>query len=79
MRVRVKLIATYLNLLPPGTKGNTVDVDVLPGATLAELLSRFRVPLDESSVILLNGLHVDLETQLSDGDAVTAFSAIAGG
>jgi molybdopterin converting factor small subunit len=37
------------------------------------------VPLDDSSVIVLNGLTVDLNTPVSEGDIVTAFSAIAGG
>ncbi|RME91273.1 MAG: hypothetical protein D6770_00745 [Anaerolineae bacterium] len=79
MKVRVKLIATYRSLLPPGTEGNTVEVDVPPGSTVADVLSRFGVPLDETSVIVLNGLTVEKDTVLSDGDEVSAFSAIAGG
>jgi sulfur carrier protein ThiS len=79
MRVSVKLIATYRQLLPPGTKGGCIELEVAPGSSVADVLSRFGVPLDESSVIVLNGLTVRLETQLSDGDTVSAFSAIAGG
>jgi molybdopterin converting factor small subunit len=79
MKVRIRLIATLMQLLPAGTQGNMVEIDLPPGMTLADVLSRFDVPLDDSSVILLNGLTVDLETALSDGDTVSAFSAIAGG
>lgn len=79
MRVSVKLIATYRHLLPPGTKGGCIEVEVAPGSTVAEIMSRFGVPLDDSSVIVLNGLTVPLDTPLSDGDTVSAFSAIAGG
>jgi molybdopterin converting factor small subunit len=79
MRVRVKLIATYRQLLPPGTTGGITEVEVAPGSNVAEVISRFGVPLDDSSVIVLNGLTVPLETPLSDGDTVSAFSAIAGG
>ena len=79
MKVSVKLIATYRKLLPPDTKGNTIQIEVARGTRLGELLAQFEVPLSSESVILLNGLTVDLETPLSEGDQVSAFSAMAGG
>ncbi len=79
MQVYVKLIATYRDYLPPGAQGNIATVDVPVGCTVAELLTPFGIPLDESSVIVLNGLTVPLDTPLAEGDTVTAFSAIAGG
>ena len=79
MKVRIKLIATYRTHLPPGTPGNTVEVDMPRGTTVADALSQFSIPLDESSVIVVNGLTVDLDTPLAEGDKVTAFSAVAGG
>ena len=79
MKVYVKLIATYREHLPPGTQGNTASVDVLPGSSVKEVLAPFGIPLDDSSVIAVNGLTVPLETTVSEGDRVTAFSAVAGG
>lgn len=79
MRVHIKLIATYQKLLPPGTKGNVISMDVSEGTTVEQVMTRFEVPLDDTSVILLNGLTVPLDTPLSDGDTAAAFSAIAGG
>ncbi len=79
MQVRVKMIATYIQHLPPGTQGNIATVDVPPGSTVKEVLAPFGIPLDDSSVIVLNGLTVDLNTLVSEGDTVAAFSAIAGG
>jgi sulfur carrier protein ThiS len=79
MRIRVKLIATYQQHLPPGTQGNTVEINVAPGITVAEVMTRFNIPLDDSSVIVLNGLTVPLATVVNEGDTVAAFSAIAGG
>jgi len=79
MKVRVKLIATYLKLLPPGTHGNVAALDAPQGATVGDLLAPLGIPLDESTVLLLNGLQVEADAPLSDGDMVTAFSAIAGG
>lgn len=79
MKVRLKLIATYLALLPPGTQGNTAEFDAPWGATIGDVLGPLGVPLDDSTVLLLNGLQVEPDALLSDGDMVTAFSAIAGG
>jgi molybdopterin converting factor small subunit len=79
VKVYVKLIASYREHLPPGTEGNITTVDVSSGSTVAEVLTPFGIPLDDSSVIVLNGLTVALDTPVSDGDTVCAFSAIAGG
>ena len=79
MRVYVKLIATYREHLPPGTNGNITEVDVPPGSTVREILTPYEIPLDDSSVIVLNGLTVPLDTVVEEGDTVAAFSAIAGG
>ena len=79
MQVLVKLIATYRAHLPPNTNGNTTAVQVSPGTSVAEVLTPFGIPQDDSSVIVLNGLTVDLNTPVSEGDTVAAFSAIAGG
>ena len=79
VKVYVKLIATYREHLPPGTNGNIAEVEVVPGATVREILTPFGIPLDDSSVIVLNGLSVPLDTPVNEGDTVAAFSAIAGG
>ena len=79
MKVQVKLIATYLQHLPPGTEGNIAIVDVPVGSTVEEVLQPFGIPLNDSSVIVLNGLTADLDAPVSEGDTISAFSAIAGG
>jgi sulfur carrier protein ThiS len=79
MRVYVKLIATYCDYLPPGTEGNTTVVEVPSGASVIDVLTPFSIPLDDSSVIVLNGLTVSLSAEVTEGDTVSAFSAIAGG
>ena len=79
MQVHVKMIATYIQHLPPGTEGNIATVDVPAGSTVKEIMTPFGIPLDDSSVIVLNGLTVDLDTPVSEGDTISAFSAIAGG
>ena len=79
MKINVKLIATYRDLLPSEAQGNKIEIELPEGATVSDVMARFDVPQDESSVILLNGATVPLSTILAEGDTVTAFSAIAGG
>ena len=79
MMISVKLIANYRDQLPPEAKNGVVELDVPDGTTVREAISRFDIPLDDTSVIVLNGLTVDMNTPLKEGDMVTAFSAIAGG
>ena len=56
-----------------------VELDVPDATTVRDAISRFDIPLDDTSVILLKGLTVDLNTPLQEGDTIAAFSAIAGG
>ena len=79
MKVYVKLIATYREHLPSGTQGNTASVDVLPGSSVEDVLTPFGIPLDDRTVIAVNGLTVPLDTTVCEGDKVAAFSAIGGG
>jgi sulfur carrier protein ThiS len=79
MKVTVKLIAIYRKLLPEGIQGNTLAVDVAEGTQVEDLLRDLGVPLDHSSVILVNGHVPDNGQKLSEGDVVHAFPAMAGG
>jgi molybdopterin converting factor small subunit len=79
MKVSLRLIGSYRKLLPPETAGSVLLLEVPPGTSVSELLTRFEVPLTDDSVIVVNGLTVDRETALSEGDEVSAFSAMAGG
>jgi molybdopterin converting factor small subunit len=79
MLVHVKLIANYRAALPPGHEHGVVELHVPDGSTVYDVISRFDIPLNDESVIVLNGLTVDLNAPLHEGDTITAFSAIAGG
>ena len=80
VKVCVKLLASYRKLLPPEVDNYKFEVEIQPGTTVAELMSRYGVPLTEESVFLVNGLTPkDLDQVLVEGDVVAAFSAVAGG
>lgn len=79
MLIRVKMIANYRDALPPGHKHGVIELEVPDGTTVYDAVSQFDIPLNDESVIVLNGLTVEMNTPLKEGDTVTAFSAIAGG
>ena len=79
MKVIVRLIGSYRKLLPPGTQGSKIEMHIPSNTSVASLLAQFDVPLTDDSVIVVNGLSVDWETTLVEGDEVSAFSAMAGG
>ena len=80
MKISVKLIATYRSLLPKGTQGNKIEIDIPDGTTVSDVMMQFGVPLDDTSVVIINGLTtLPLDTLLQEGDEVAAFNAVAGG
>ncbi len=77
MKVQVKLIATYRDLLPPECRGK-MEIEVAEGTTAVDLLARLGVPIAES-VVLVDGRTPDPDQPLREGNVVCAFSATAGG
>lgn len=77
MKVQLKLIATYRELLPPENEGKAV-IDVPEGTTAVSILADFGVPLDES-VILVDGRSPNPGETLQEGNVIFAFQATAGG
>lgn len=79
MKVTLKLLSTYRELFKAEIKGNECVVEVEDGDTFELVLSNFHVPINPASVILINGQTPEPCQELSDGDVVCAFPAIAGG
>jgi sulfur carrier protein ThiS len=77
MKVHLKLIATYREILPPENNGKAT-IDVPEGTTAASLLANLGVPIDES-VILVDGRSPNPGEILQEGNVVFAFQATAGG
>lgn len=79
MKVKLKLLATYRNFLPPGVEKGELELTIPGGISVHELVERYGVPAGESSVILVNGQTPKGDAVLEDGDVVFVFPAIAGG
>lgn len=83
MRLTVKLYATLSDYLPPGSKNNRVEVDVVGNAAVDAVLKPFSLPPKLTHLVLLNGVFIPPEerasTSLNDGDVLAVWPPIAGG
>jgi len=77
MKVHLKLIASYRDILPPESNGKTT-IDVPEGTTAESVLVDFGVPLEETVILVDGRTHSPGET-LQEGNVVFAFHATAGG
>ncbi len=79
MNVHLKFFATLRKHLPSGSQGNACNVKAPPGTRVIDLLARYGVLVDESVIILVNGLGADPGQLLNNDDVVAIFPAMAGG
>ena len=74
MHITVKLFATL--------RQGKFDIDTLdlpPGTTVGDIVKRLNIPEKEVTLIFVNGLHGELQTEVKDGDTVALFPPVGGG
>ena len=79
VRVEVRLHATLVAFLPPGSLHGAAIVEVDDDADIARLLVGLAIPGDVARVVLVNGRDVDDDVRLRPGDVVDVFPPLAGG
>jgi len=83
MRVVFKLFASLSDLLPAERRGNLVDIEVMPGTTVGDLITRYRVPEKSAHLVLVNGHYIAPAARtthvLKEGDELAIWPPIAGG
>ena len=79
MRVEVRLFATLISFLPPGSRDGAAILDVPDGSTIRDVVRRLGIPADLERVTLLNGADSAPEAPLRAGDVLTVFPPLAGG
>ncbi|HRH75551.1 MAG TPA: MoaD/ThiS family protein [Zoogloea sp.] len=83
MRVVFKLFASLSDLLPAERRGNLVDIDVMRGTTVGDLITRYRVPEKSAHLVLVNGHYIAPPARtthvLKEGDELAIWPPIAGG
>ena len=79
MRVEVKLHATLVPFLPPGSRDGAAVVDLAAPATVASLIQALAIPEDLARVVLVDGQDVPDRHELRPGSVVDIFPPLAGG
>ena len=84
MNITLKLFASLTDYLPAESKyTNIVALDIAPETTIMQLVERYRLPLKEVHLVLVNGSYIAPENRASktlvEGDVLAIWPPIAGG
>lgn len=83
MNIVLKLHAALTDYLPPGTRGQALDVEVDAATTVADVIDRFRLPPRLVHLVLVNGHYVPPAQRashaLAEGDHLALWPPVAGG
>ena len=79
MEIKVKLFATLRDYLPKGSGQYSCKLKVNSTDTVRDVLKRLKIPDEIPKIILVNGVHTNLERVLKGGDILSVFPPVAGG
>ncbi|MCS7259583.1 MAG: MoaD/ThiS family protein [Anaerolineae bacterium] len=87
MKVRVKLYATLVDLVPQSVRARMPEMrparpfehELPEGSTLADLVNQLALPPAEIKAIFVNGRAQPLDYVLRPGDEVGVFPPVGGG
>ena len=74
MRVTIKLFADFRQ-----GRFAVKACDFAVRVTILQVVEELAIPLAEVGILLCNGLHVDFETELVEGDICSIFPKVGGG
>jgi len=84
MKITFKLYASLTDYLPPeARRGNRIELDVPPNATIATIIEPYGLPIKLVHLVLVNGVYIPPEQRATrtfvDGDVLAIWPPIAGG
>lgn len=84
MKVTFKLYAMLSDHLPDvARKTNSLELDILPGRTVGQVIEEFNLPPKLVHLVLINGNYVQPAERagraLAEGDVLAIWPPIAGG
>ncbi len=54
-------------------------IELETGATVEQVVGKLEVPAAEIGILICNGRHVDLHSELQEGDILSVFPKVGGG
>jgi molybdopterin converting factor small subunit len=79
MQITINLYATLRRYQPGLSRGESLSLDVQPGATVRKVMIELGIPGRSAVGALVNGDPRKLDHVLSDGDVLSLFPPVAGG
>lgn len=79
MKIEVKLFATLRDYLPKGSGQFSCKVEIDSADTVRDVLEKLKIPEEMPKIILVNGVHSNLDRVLKFGDVLSVFPPVAGG
>ncbi|MDP2662619.1 MAG: MoaD/ThiS family protein [Dehalococcoidia bacterium] len=79
IQVEVRLYATLRQYRPRIALGKSFKVTLPAESTIAQLLQRLGIPVDEMKRAFVNGIIEEEDYLVKDGDRIGIFPPIAGG
>lgn len=80
MHISVKLFANLVEFSPdPSYSGAPFEYEIADGATMGDLVMQLKLPDDLVKVQFVNGIIVEAERVLLEGDSVGIFPPVGGG
>ena len=79
MKVAIHLTATLRAYLPPGTRGDSVVLDLPAGTTVDQVVDSLRIPSEQERLTVVNGQDATPGQRLAEGDVLSLFPPLAGG
>ncbi len=75
-KIHLRVFATFRQYIDGA---ESVEADVGAGDTIADVLGRLGIPVDEARIVFVDGRKTNLTKELSGGETVSVFPAIGGG
>ena len=80
MKIKLAMFAKFREYLDPKPAiGERLIVEVEKGSTLRDLFSKFLPDISEIGIIMVNGIHQELEYQILEDDLNISVFPLSGG
>jgi len=79
MKITTNLFASLTHYKPEGIGTDSWMVECEEGTMVSTLLQEIGVPLEEVTLIFINGIHGKMESVLKDMDRLGVFPPVGGG